>query len=185
MGKASSASGGADSDLAVAITSALKKNADVALMSSAANVDALDTKGTESGDKLEKQKLVACVTGSSPENLKFRADVQESRDKFDESKPAALQILLKNPDTFRVLRVKIPPSTASVHPLLEYVSKMRSYMVLELETEFAAKHGGRISHATTKDSINSTGWREGGGKSVVHAHNASNLHRLNTELCSC
>ena len=102
-------------------------------------------KAAAAGTSIPKAKALTSAKGTAPENIKFQATVTEAM-ALGSDYPALL-ILLGNPDAFRLLCNKIPPSTAGTSPLLLYLSKMHDNMVMMYEADFMAIHGGRITHA--------------------------------------
>ena len=129
-----------------AIAAALKENSDATLLGQAALADASSDKATAAGTQVPKSKAVEVAKGKTLGSIEFRAAVDAA--KAEPSEALGLQILLSNPDCFRLLNVKSSPAAAATSVHLAYISKMRDFMFMEMEKDFALLHGGRFSHVS-------------------------------------
>ena len=127
------------------VAAALREQATVNLLSHAAIVDQAENKATATGDSIEKSKVVELTTSDSIAAATFRAVVQKSID--SPSEETGLPFLLGNPDSARLIMVKISPSIAATSKYIQHISTMRNFLFMKIEKLFADKHGGRFSHS--------------------------------------
>ena len=139
------------SDVADKFAAALEKSNKANLMNNAASSDNAESKAAEAGTKVDKAKIMECVTSDSEAGIAFRAAVTKAM--AAPSEYLGWQILLANTEAFRLLNVKLPASVTNTSPLLMYVSKMRNYQFMEMEKDFGEKHGGRYSHSETSKLV--------------------------------
>ena len=124
---------------------AMKNANNASLMAHASQSDSSESKAASAGTSVEKQKAIEVATSEAAASVTFREACEKAMSQSSDY--LAWQTLLQNPDASRLLHVKIPSSVSNTNPHLAYISKMRSFQFMEMEKDFAAKHGGRFSHA--------------------------------------
>ena len=137
--------GGNQDTVFKAFEKAMKTTNAATLLAHASTSDSSESKAASAGTIVEKQKIIEVATADSTFSDDFRSTCDKAMAQTSDYQ--AWQTLLQNPDTFRLLCVKIPSTVSNTNAHLAFISKIRAYQFMEMEKDFAAKHGGRFSHA--------------------------------------